>query len=607
VRQSTVKEFTVREFSVPALVTPSADASLASIPFLRADRDPLAVLLSRRIDGGWQDVTAGRFAAEVTALAKGLIAAGVQPGERVGLMSRTRYEWTLFDFALWAAGAVSVPVYETSSPEQLRWIMSDSGAKHLVVESAEHERLVETVRDELPELGKVWRIEDGAVAKLTDAGASVPDQRVTERREALTAASIATLIYTSGTTGRPKGVVLTHGNFLAECHNAITLEAHLFERQAAATLLLLPLAHVLARMVQVAALLAGCRIGHAPDTRELPADLVAFRPTFLVCVPRVFQKVYNNAELTARGAGRGRIFAQAAETAIAYSKALEQGRVGAGLRLRHALFDQLVYGRLRAALGGRCEYAISGGAPLGDRLGHFFRGVGVEVLEGYGLTETTAAAAVNAPSANRIGTVGLPLPGGAAQIAEDGEVLLRGDYVCVGYWDGQRPVPAVDEQGWFHTGDLGQLDEDGFLRITDRKKEIIVTAGGKNVAPAVLEERLAAHPLIAQALVVGDQRPFIAALITLDMEMLRAWRRQRGQSEDVDLTEMAADPDVLASVGSAIDEANSTVSRAESIRKFAVLDREWSEAGGQITPSLKLKRRVVLREHAADVDKLYDS
>ncbi len=595
----------MREYSVPAVATRPASDNLADIPFRNAERAPGAVALCRATPRGWAPVTAAAFRDEVLALAKGLIAAGVGPGERVGLMSRTRYEWTLFDFALWAAGAVPVPVYETSSAEQLRWTLSDSGAACLVVETAEHERLAKDLLGELPALRKVWRIDAGAVGDLTAAGRDVPDERVAERRAALHAGSVATIIYTSGTTGRPKGCVLTHGNFYAECDAAIEVARPLLAAEDAATLIFLPLAHVFARMLQVSVLIAGCRVGHTPDTRDLTDDLASFQPTFLVGVPRVFQKVYNAAAAKAQASGRGRVFALAADAAIAYSQALDAGGPGLGLRLRHAAFDRLVYRKLRAALGGRCEHAISGGAPLGERLGHFFRGVGVPVLEGYGLTETTAAIALNGPDHARVGTVGRPLPGGTVRVAEDGEIQARGGFVFSGYWDGAKAAGGVAADGWFGTGDLGSLDEDGYLRITGRRKEIIVTAGGKNVAPAALEDRVAAHPLVAGCIVVGDQRPFIAALITIDREAFADWKRRHGKPEGADVAELARDGDLLAELGAAVDEANAAVSRAEAIRKFAVLDAEWTEQGGQITPSLKLKRDVVLREHAADVERLY--
>lgn len=594
----------MRESSVPALVAPDPARNLTDLVVAAGRERPGSVQFSRRTGEGWQDVTAAAFLAEVTALAKGFVAAGIAPGDRVAIMSRTRYEWTLADFAGWFAGAVTVPVYETSSPEQVSWILSDSGAVAVLTETAAHAATVAHVRDTLPALREVWCLDDGAVDALTAAGAAVPDAEVDRRRRLATGASTATVIYTSGTTGRPKGCELTHGNFGDLAANAVALLRGVVSAEGAATLLFLPLAHVFARFVQVLAVAAGARLGHTADVKHLVDDLGAFRPTFVLAVPRWFEKIYNSAQARAEAAGRGRVFDAAARTAVAWSEALDAGRIPVSLRLRHALFDRLVYGRLRATLGGRLRYAVSGGAPLGPRLGHFFRGAGVTVLEGWGLTETTAPATVNTPERLRVGTVGRPLPGVAVRVADDGELLVAGVNVLRGYRGDPAATAQALHDGWFRTGDLGEIDDDGFVRITGRSKELIVTAGGKNVAPTLLEDRLRAHALVSQCIVVGDRRPFVAALVTLDAEMLPAWLATSGKPP-MDLAAAARDPDVRAEVQRAVDHANDAVSRAESIRAFAVLATDFTEAGGQLTPKHSLRRQVVLEQFAAEVDALY--
>ena len=481
------------------------------------------IVFSRRTDQGWQDVTAAEFLAEVSAVAKGLIAAGIEAGDRVALISKTRYEWTLVDYAIWFAGAVTVPVYETSSAEQVGWILRDSGARAVVAEGSVHLARISEVRGELEELNHVWSLDDNAVDVLVRLGADISDDDLEKRRRAATPLDLATLIYTSGTTGRPKGCMITHGNFMFELGVGVEELEELFS-DGASTLQFLPLAHVFARIIQIGCVKQRVKMGHSADIKNLVVDLGEFKPTFVLAVPRVFEKVFNTASQRATADGRGKIFDRAAETAIAYSRGLDKGRPSVAVRAQHAVFSRLVYAKLRDALGGECRYAVSGGAPLGDRLGHFYRGIGLTVLEGYGLTETTAAVTVNLPDAHKIGTVGRPLPGTAVRVADDGELLFRGGQVFAGYWgDEEATAEALERDGWFHTGDVGEVDDEGFVRITGRKKEILVTAGGKNVAPAVLEDRLRAHPLIDQCMVVGDGQPFIAALVTLDPDAIPAW------------------------------------------------------------------------------------
>ena len=589
---------------VAPMVEPTTEGNLADLPLRNAREIPGTAVFSRRTEDAWTDVTAREFDEQVSRLAKGLMAAGITPGQRVALMCRTRYEWTLADFAIWAAGAVTVPVYETSSAEQVQWILQDCGAVAIVVETGGHTATVGEVRDRLSELVDVWQIDAGAFDELGEAGESISDEDLRERRALADRTSLATIIYTSGTTGRPKGCELTHGNFMDLTENAVKRLSLVVSAEGAATLLFLPLAHVFARFVEVLCVQAGTRMGHSSDIKNLLADFGSFQPTFILSVPRVFEKIYNSSEQKAAGDGKAAIFAKAADTAIAWSEAQDRGRPGPLLRVRHAVFDRLVYGRLRAAMGGRVQYAVSGGAPLGTRLGHFFRGIGVVVLEGYGLTETTAPATVNVPDRVKIGTVGPPLPGVGIRVADDGEILVKGNNVFSGYHNNTQATAEAFQDGWFRTGDLGDLDEDGYLRITGRKKELLVTAGGKNVAPAVLEDGLRAHPLISQCIVVGDQKPFIAALLTLDGEMLPAWAKNHGV-QGLTADSARTDEAVLAELQKAVDDANRAVSKAESIRKFAVLPGDFTEENGYLTPSLKLRRNVVMQDFTAQVEALY--
>jgi len=597
----------LREYSIPALAEIPATASAADVVTRRATEQPAAVMLRRKAaDGTWEDVTASQFRHEVHALAKGFIAAGVQAGDRVALMSHTRYEWTLIDYALWTAGAVVVPIYETSSAEQAEWILANSAARAVIAENDGFAGLIGGARDRLPALEHLWLLESDLPA-LTAAGAEVPESTVAERAGSRGAADVATIIYTSGTTGRPKGCELTHGNLLAAVRNAFLgpLSA-VHAAENASTLLFLPLAHVFARVIEVGTLEAGIVLGHCADMANLLPELASFKPTFVLAVPRVFEKVYNGAEARALADGKGKIFARATQTAVLYSHALDSGRPGLRLRAEHALFDRLVYGKLRAALGGNAQFAISGGAALAPRLGHFFRGVGISVLEGYGLTETTAPVSVNRPERQKIGSVGQPIPGVAVRIADDGEVLTRGASIFPAYWrDETATKDAFTADGWYATGDLGELDDEGFLTITGRKKEIIVTAGGKNVAPAVLEDRMRMHALISQCMVVGDGRPFVGVLVTIDPEAFGPWKARHGKPAVATVAELRDDPDLNAEVQAAIDDANKAVSRAESIKKFRILDGDFTQEQGHLSAKLGIKRSVLAKEFAADIEALY--
>jgi long-chain acyl-CoA synthetase len=593
----------MNEITIPSIIPPASAGNLTNLIAERAWFEPERVVVSRPLGDGWQAVTAKEYEAEIRSVAKGLIASGISFGDRVAIMAKTRYEWTVLDFAIWYAGAVPVPVYETSSAEQVDWILTDSAAVAIIVETP---ALVDLVKPVMPATCKnIWNITDNALATLITAGKSISDDEISKRREALKPETLATLIYTSGTTGKPKGVHLTHGNFLSECGNVVNGASDLFLKPGGSTLLFLPVAHVFGRMVQIGAITAGLHLAHCSDITKLPADLGTFKPTFVLAVPRIFEKIFNGAEAKAQAAGKGKIFQKAVEIAVAYSVAMDGKRISPLLKLKHGLFDKLVYSKIRAGLGGRVEAAISGGAPLGERLGHFYRGAGIRVLEGYGLTETTAGATLNLTAAHKVGSVGKPIPGTTIKIADDGEVLIKGPIVMKGYWQNDAANAEVfTSDNYFRSGDLGKLDDEGYLYITGRKKELIVTAGGKNVAPAVLEDRLRANPLISQCMVVGDNKPFIAALVTLDPDAIKPWA-VANKKEGASIADLTKDPTLLAVIQTAVDEANKAVSRAESIRKFTVLPVDFTIPGGQLTAKLSVKRHVVAQQFAREIDELF--
>ncbi|MGJ9404034.1 AMP-dependent synthetase/ligase [Arthrobacter sp. KK5.5] len=596
----------MREFSVPPLVvSPPATNSTDFVLRQAASADNPVLFARPDGKGGWLDVHAKDFAADASAIAKGLIAEGVEPGGRIGIMSRTRYEWALVDFAIWFAGCVSVPVYETSSPTQVAWILGDSGATGVVVEAGHHENVVRQAASQegLNGLEHVWQIDGGGLDVLREAGRSVGDEVLEERRTSLNLDSLATIIYTSGTTGRPKGCELTHRNFVELSENAAAALPECVH-PGASTIMFLPLAHVFARFISVLCVAAGATVAHTADVKNLLPDLQSYRPTFILAVPRVFEKVYNSSMLKAEDGGKGKIFHAAADTAIAYSRAKEQGKVPLVLGLKHQLFDKLVYGKIRAAMGGRVVHAVSGGGPLGERLGHFFNGIGLMILEGYGLTETTAPITVNTPKRIKIGTVGAPIPGNGVKIADDGEILANGNCVMRGYFNRPDLEAETFVDGWFRTGDIGELDEDGFLRITGRKKEIIVTASGKNVVPAQLEDAIRADALVSQCVVVGDQRAFIAALVTLDEEALPGWL-QRHNLPSATVAQAAELPEVRDAIQGIVDHANESVSKAEAIKEFRIVPTDFTETSGHLTPSLKIKRAQVLQDFGPVVEDIY--
>lgn len=592
-------------FSEPLAAETDPNANVTDFLERIATQNPTHPLFSIQNGEQWQDLTAKEFHDEVRAIAKGLIGIGVQPGDKLGLLSRTRYEWTVLDFAMMYAGAISVPIYESSSPEQIKWVLGDSESIGCFFELPEHLASFETVKAGLKDVKHSWVIESGDLQSLKQQGEGVSDEQLESRRSAATLEDLATIIYTSGTTGNPKGCELLHRGFVELCNNGEAQLPYIVNKDNS-TLLFLPLAHVLARFVSILCVAGGMKAGHLPDTKNVAAGLASYKPTFLLAVPRVFEKVYNGAQLKAETGGKGKIFDKAAQTAIEYSEALDsKSGPSIGLKLKHKLFDRLVFSKLREAMGGRVKYAISGGAPLGARLGHFYRGIGLVVLEGYGLTETYAPATLGRGHKIRIGKVGYPLPGTSIGIADDGEVLLKGYNIFRGYWKNPKATKEALVDGWFHTGDLGEVDEDGFLSITGRKKEILVTAGGKNVAPAVLEDPLRAHPLIGQVVVIGDKQPFISALISLDPEMLPVWAKGNGIENADTIHQALSNPKIKEAIQAKIDQVNKKFSSAEQIKKFAFIGSELTEASGHMTPSLKVKRERVLADFEEQVSEIY--
>lgn len=676
----------VTSTQAPYLVEPPVSGSLADLPFVNAAQAPSAVVFSRREEvasegsperaaGRWRDVTAAEFAVQVTDVAKGLIEAGIEPGERVAIMSRTRYEWTLLDFAVWAAGAVVVPVYPTASAEQAAWAIHDSGVRAVIAEDETCANVLEEVlgwSGVLLAPPQIWRLDQGAVEELMMRGGSITSAELDRRRAALAPEATATIVYTSGTTGMPKGVPLSHANFLTEAVSCLALLRPVLDRSPGgppSTLLFLPLAHVLTRVIEVACVQARIRLGHSPSTRpaDLRPDLESFGATFLAGVPYVFEKIHQLGRAEARERHLGFVYDRATRVAVRYGERMLRARAGERpgpslpLRAARLLYELLVYRRVRAALGGQIREAISGGSALSPRLMLFFAGAGILIYEGYGLTETTGPATVNPPGHPRPGTVGPPLPGCSVRIADDGEVLLRGPQVFRGYQAGRGTAgggvagPGVPGEslaganvsgeslagsgvsgeglladGWFATGDLGRLDADGYLTITGRKKDILITHGGKNVSPGPLEDQLRAHPAISQCIVVGDDRPYVAALVTLDRAQLvlgllddraggtapTGWGSPDGDSDECDSPSGAGDgvqvqsavpvpPTVVAQVAAAVAEANASVSRPESIRRVRIVEGDFTRERGLLSSSLKVRRQAVLDAYRSDVEALY--
>ena len=596
----------MKEFSTPAVVPADPQANASQLLVDRLARDPDGVLFALpTAEGGWSDLTTSQFHTQVVALAKGFMAAGIEPGDKVGFMCKTRYEWTLVDFALWFAGAVMVPIYETSAPGQVEYTLADSEAIAVIVETADHFQRFDEIASDVPAVAHVWQMHTGDLEKLVAKGDVVTDEQLEKRRTMAKGKDLATLIYTSGSTGRPKGCMLTHSNFVELVRNSAVAMKEVVG-PGSTSLLFITTAHIFARYISVLAVHTGTRIGHQADTKQLLPSLGSFQPTFLLAVPRVFEKVFNSAEQKAELGGKGKIFRIAADTAVEYSHALDAGSVPFSLKLKFQLFDRLVYSKLKKAMGGNVAYAVSGSAPLSTRLGHFYRTLGIKILEGYGLTETTAPATENLVTKFKIGTCGPALPGVSIRTDDDGEVQVKGVNVFDGYWKNAAATKeAFTADGWFRTGDIGSIDDDGYLTITGRSKEIIVTAGGKNVAPNYLEDPIRSNPIVGQVVVVGDQKPFISALVTLDSEMIDTWLANNGVSEKISLEEATKHPAVIAEVQKAIDAANARVSRAESVRKFVIIPTEFTEDSGHLTPKMSIKRAEILRDFATELEQLY--
>lgn len=597
----------MKQFDAPLMVAADPNANATDLLIDRVAATPDQALFALpTASGEWTDVSSSEFLKQVVALAKGLVAAGIQPGDKIGLMCKTRYEWTLIDFATWFAGAILVPVYETCSPSQVLWNLTDSGAIAMITETPDHFARFDEIQADAPLVRTSWKINLGDLDKLAASGVNVPDEEIERRRSIAKGADIATLIYTAGTTGRPRGCVLTHSNFVELCRNAAKAIPEVVNPESS-TLLFITTAHIFARFIAVLSVHGGVKVGHQSDTKQLLSAMASFKPTFLLAVPRVFEKVYNSSEQKAESGGKGAIFRKAAAVAIAHSKAIDSGHVPFILSMQFAVLDRLVLSKIRAAMGGNVKFAVSGSAPLGLRLGHFYRSLGITILEGYGLTETTAPISVNRPSNFKIGKVGPPLPGMSVRIAADGEIQAKGIDLFAGYWNNPEATAAAFDGEWFKTGDIGEFDEDGYLSITGRKKEMIITAAGKNVSPAALEDPIRANPIIGQVVVVGEQRPFISALITLDEEMLPAWLKNNGENGSMTLEEAMINPKVIAEVQRAVDAANSTVSRAESIRKFVFLPNDLTEASGHLTPKLSIKRNIIMEDFASVIDEMYSA
>lgn len=596
----------MQQYSEPALAPAVISGSLTDALISHEHTQPNTVSIIRRDGDQVIEITSKEFHRMVRAAAKGILAAGIAPGDRIALMSRTRFEWTLLDYAIWYAGCVTVPIYETSSAEQVQWMLQDSGAVAVFVETNKHLEIVHSIRTTLTDLVHIWNLEDKGIEHLNQGGEHIPDFELDTRRSQVTPSHTATIIYTSGTTGKPKGCVLTHGNFLFLVRNVILAVPEIFSNRKTSTLLFLPLAHVFGRIIEIAMVESGLKVSFAPDIANLVGDLQKFTPNFLLAVPRVFEKVFNSAQQKSANEGKEKIFNAAAGVAIQYSQALSAGSVPVSLRIKHGVFDKLVYKKLRAAMGGEVEWSVSGGAALGARLGHFFRGIGLTILEGYGLSETSSASTVNRPTMLRVGSVGRAIPGVTLGIGNDGEILVKGPHVFQGYWNNPAATSeAIDVNGWFHTGDIGHIDEDGYLFITGRKKELIVTAGGKNVAPAVIEDRLRSSWLVSQCMVVGDNKPFIGCLITLEADAIKSWIKRQNLPEGTSFESLRTNEELIKEIQSAVDYANKAVSQAESIRKWVLVDADWSEGSGHLTPSLKLKRNVVQSQYNDEIEALF--
>lgn len=578
---------------------------------------PHGVMFTRPANYEWVNVTAKEFIREVFDVAKGIIAAGVEQGDRIIIISETRYEWSLLDFAVWAAGAVSVPVYPSSSLSQVRWVVEDSGAVLAITESQDHTELVQhllvddsgnpSLSGSTSQLRRILEINSSAIDTLKFEGRSLPDDVVDERIAATSTNDLASLVYTSGTTGKPKGCILTHKNWLAEVRGLLTNPIGAIAVPGSRVLTFLPMAHVFSRAVSLAVAIGGATQNHWSDFSSLSVEFQRSRPNLILGVPRVFEKVRNSAaQKAADGSAFKRgIFEQAEQAAIEYSKALDTEEGPTRIqKAKQKVFDRMVYSKIREGVGGSVRYCITGGSAMGQDLLHWFRGIGVPVYEGYGLTEVAAAVTVDFDD-QQIGTVGPPIGGMTVRTNGVGEILVKGPTVFAGYWNNEEATKEALHGEWYNTGDLGEILDNGKLMITGRKKDLIVTAGGKNVSPGPMEDILRAHPLVSQAMVVGDGKPFVGVLITLDPDILKRWKLDRNIPENRSTKELATEPQLRAEIQDAINEVNATVSHAEAIKKFYILESDLTEEENELTPTLKVKRNVVAQRYSDAIDHLY--
>lgn len=597
-----------KEISKPTLVETTNEENIFSILEGRAERTPDdSVVEYKNAAGNWDSFTAEQFVAEVTALAKGLLARGVKKGDSVAILSHTRWEWTALDMAILSIGALTVPIYETNSAAQVKTIFNDAKVSMVFAEDDTQREKIDAIRDQAAYLKDVYVIELGALDTLKEFGKAVTNDEFVKAKSSVKGSDLATIVYTSGSTGAPKGIELTHSNFVSIVYNGAKSMPDIAYKPNRRLLLFLPLAHVFARYMQFFCFASNCTLGLSSNLATILADFQDFKPTFLLAVPRIFEKVYNAASQKAGKGFTGSIFKRATITARKWSHDQQSDKhIPLGTSIAHGIYSKLVYKEILSALGGNVEFAVSGGAPLDAKIAHFFNGVGLPLLEGYGMTETTAPASVNPTKGYKIGTVGIPLAGMSFGVGDDGEILIKGPSVCHGYHNHPEITEEQITDGWLHTGDLGDIDDDGFITITGRKKDLIITAGGKNVSPGVLEASVMSSPVVSQCLVIGDRRPFIAALITLDLEDTNSWLKAQGGTPVATLDEARTNPIVRTEVERAVDAANALVSRAESIRKFEILNDDFTQENDMMTPSLKAKRAVITKAYAKLIDeKIY--
>ena len=596
----------IKEYTRPLEQGIDSDKNIFSVLEERVERTPDDNLVEyKNVQGEWVAFTATEFKNKVVALAKGLIARGVMPGDSVSIIAHTCWQWTALDVAIMSIGALTVPVYETNSPAQVKMIFNDANVKMAFAEDDFQRDKIESVRDQCPDLGDVYVIGLGAIDTIIEYGRAVSDAEFLEREQAVKGSNLATIVYTSGSTGTPKGVELTHANFVFITYSGVNSMPDIAMKPNRRLLLFLPLAHVFARYMQFFCFAGNVSLGLSGNLKTILADFKAFKPTFILAVPRIFEKIYNAASQKAGAGFKGRVFADATQTAYDWSHAQQSGgSIPLALNAKHALYNKLVYSSIMEVFGGHVEYAVSGGAPLDSSIAHFFNGVGLPLLEGYGMTETCAPSSVNPTEGYKIGTIGLPLQGVTMGVDEEGELCIKSPAVCAGYHNNPDVTKQQIVDGWLHTGDLGSIDDDGFVSIVGRKKDLIITAGGKNVSPCEMEASIMTSPVVSQCVMIGDRKPFIAAIISLDLAETNLWLESKGAEQVADLDEASKNPIVRAEVERAVNKANELASRAESIRKFEIVPDEFTEENGLVTPSMKARRQAVVEHYRTLIDKV---